>query len=152
VGPAHRHWPWRCWLALALVALAIGCSQPAAGDAIVVRQIVTGDGVARRLEERPATARPAIDEATALTRATEHVPASTDRARAQPRVAAISLTSDLPNMNFQARPVWLVTYPSTPFITENCACQGRPDLAATVVALDAATGDLVIVYGVDTAG
>jgi hypothetical protein len=42
-----------------------------------------------------------------------------------------------------------VAYPTLPFITENCACQGRPQLATTVVALDATTGELVLVYGLE---
>jgi hypothetical protein len=139
-------------LSLVIVALAIGCGRPDAAAPPVVRQIVTSDGVARRMEEAATVARPTIDEAAALTRAAEHMPPKTDRATARPRFAAISMTSDQAAWNFQARPVWLVTYPSAPFITENCACQGRPELAATVVAIDGATGALVIVYGLDAAG
>ena len=136
-------------LALLLMLLTSGCGRPVGEQPPVVWQIVTGDGEVRRLEERPATATPAIDEAAARARAVEHVPAAARSAPVQARFVTLTMASDREIWNFQARPAWLITYSGVTFIPEACACQGRAQPANTVVALDGRTGDLVLVYGAE---
>jgi hypothetical protein len=137
---------------LVLLALLLcGCGvatmvAPTAEPA--VRQIVTGDGALHRLEERPPTGSPGIDEAAARLQAAPYVPGAPHATNVRARFVAATLTTDRPAQSFQARPVWLVTYVGVPFAPEGCACHGPP-MASTEVALDGRTGNLVLVYGAD---
>lgn len=144
-----RRGRWSC-LRLALLGLLLaGCGLVSATTP-VTRPIVTADGELRQIEERPPAGSPAIDEATARRQAAPYVAGAPQATAVQARFVALTLATDRQAWNFQARPVWLVTYAGVPFMPEGCACH-TPPTANTVVALDGHTGELVLVYGSDSA-
>lgn len=136
-------------LLLAGLVLGGGCRAEApAPSAPVALQVLTADGEERRLDETPAAGPPALSDAEARQRAARYLPGAPS-APALARYVALTLRTAEGDTLIRARPVWVVTYEGVPFVTERCACHGPPDRPHTAVALDAASGELVLIYGVD---
>jgi hypothetical protein len=131
--------------------LLVGCQTAAPGaPAPGVLRVLTADGEERRLDEAPAAGAPVLSDAEARQRAARYVPGATaDNAPA--RYVALTLLTAEGDALIRARPVWVVTYEGVPFVTERCVCHGPPDRPNTAVALDAASGELVLIYGLDRA-
>jgi hypothetical protein len=115
-------------------------------------QILMADGEERRLEVRPSPVTPRLDEAEARARAARYVPAAGRATGVQARHGVLSVVADGLAGSLKERPVWLIRFAGVPFVVETCACHGTPERATTVVALDAGSGDLVLLYGVDDDG
>src|SRR5262245_34433591 len=151
-GSAQRV-DWRGGSAALLLCLAlalVGCraaSTSLAGPS--AWPVLTADGEERRLEAAPAPGAPALDEAEARSRAARYVPGAPSATSAEARYVALTLTGEQSTVLVNGRPVWLVTYVGVPFVTERCACHGSPERANTLVALDGASGELVLLSGSD---
>jgi hypothetical protein len=133
-------------LALALGGCGAGAAPPTGPTAW---QVLTADGEERRLEAGPAPGAPGLAETEARARAARYVPGAPGATAAEARYVAVTLTGEQSTVLLSSRPVWLVTYVGVPFVTERCACHGSPERANTLVALDGASGELVLLSGSD---
>jgi len=117
-------------------------------QAVIEQRIVVVESIA-------ATGQPSISEADAETAATRALATSSKPTSVDARYVVLTIRNEDGSVawGFQSRPAWLVTfhgigYPLAAASASDCSCSAYYWRPSTVVALDAATGTVLVRMGV----